>query len=73
LIEAPERLEVSGFMPEVASEFAREYNRRKGRINASWGDNFHATLVESGRYLWECLCSIEWTRNRCGVVGHPRE
>ena len=73
LIDAEERLEVSGFMQEVASEFAREYHRRKGRINAYWGDNFHATLVESGRYLWDCLCDIELNMNRCGVVGHPRE
>jgi hypothetical protein len=32
--------------------------RRKGRTNAVWGDNFHATLVEEGRYLWRCLYSI---------------
>jgi putative transposase len=51
LVDAEEREEVSGFMQEVAGEFAREYNRREGRLNAYWGDNFHATLVESGRYL----------------------
>jgi putative transposase len=73
LIDAEERSEVSGFMQEVASEFAREYNRRKGRKNAFWGDNFHATMVESGRYLWECICYIELNMNRCGVVSHPRE
>ena len=73
LVDAQERLEVSGFMQEVASEFAREYNRRKRRANAYWGDNFHATLVESGRYLWECLCYIELNMNRCGVVRHPSQ
>lgn len=73
LVDAQERLEVSGFMQEVASEFAREYNRRKRRMNAFWGDNFHATLVESGRYLWECICYIELNMNRCRVVRHPRE
>ena len=50
------RLEVSGLMRNVAGEFARAYNRRKERMNAFWGDNFHATLVEEGRYLWRCLC-----------------
>lgn len=73
LVDAEERLEVSGFMQEVASEFAREYNRRKRRMNAFWGDNFHATLVESGRYLWECICYIELNMNRCGVVKHPSQ
>lgn len=58
-------------MQEVASEFAREYNRRQGRMNAFWGDNFHATLVESGRYLWECLCYIELNMVRRAGVRHP--
>jgi REP-associated tyrosine transposase len=60
-------------MREVASEFARWYNRRKHRLNAFWGDNYHATLVESGEYLWRCLCYIELNMVRCGVVAHPKE
>jgi len=73
LIDAEERLEVSGFMQKVAGEFARGYNQRKGRTNAFWGDNFHATLVDSGEYLWRCLRYIELNMVRCGVVSHPRE
>jgi len=42
-------------------------------MNAFWGDNFHATLVEEGRYLWRCLCYVELNMVRCGVVSHPRE
>jgi putative transposase len=73
LVDAPERAEVSGFMREVASEHARAYNRRKGRMNAYWGDNYHATLVEEGEYLWRCLCYIELNMVRCGAVAHPRD
>jgi putative transposase len=73
LIDADDRLQVSGLMRNVAGEFARAYNRRKERMNAFWGDNFHATLVEEGRYLWRCLCYIELNMVRCGVVRHPRE
>jgi putative transposase len=73
LVDAADRLEVSRFMREVASESARAYNRRKGRVNAFWGDNYHATLVEVGPYLWECLCYIELNMVRCGAVSHPRE
>ena len=73
LVEAQDRLEISGFMREVAGEFAREYNNRKGRLNAVWGDNFHATLVESGSYLWRCLCYVSLNMVRCGVVSHPSE
>jgi len=53
-------------------KFARAYNRRKNPSNAFWGDNFHATLVEDGRYLWRCLCYIELNMVRCGVVAPPR-
>jgi putative transposase len=73
LIDTEDRLEVSGLMRNVAGEVARAYNRRKGRMNAFWGDNFHATLVEEGRYLWSCLCYIELNMVRAGVVAHPRE
>lgn len=73
LMETPRRSEMSGFMQVVEGEFARAYNRRKSRMNAFWGDNYHATLVESGGYLWSCLCYIELNMVRCGVVKHPRE
>jgi putative transposase len=72
-VDAPKRVEVSGFMREVASESARAYNRRKGRSSAFWGDNYHATLVEEGQYLWRCLCYLELNMVRCGVVAHPRD
>ena len=73
LLDAPDRLELSRFMREVAGEFAQAYNRRKKRTNAFWGDTYHATLVEDGEYLWQCLCYIELNMVRCGVVAHPRE
>ncbi len=73
LVDAPEKLDVSGFMREVASEFARAYNRRKHRMNAFWGDNYHATLVEDGESLWQCLCYVELNMVRCGMVTHPRD
>ena len=60
LLEAEDRLQISGLLRDVAGESARAYNRRKARLNAFWGDNFHATLVEEGRYLWHCLCYVEW-------------
>ncbi|MBE7503571.1 MAG: transposase [Verrucomicrobiales bacterium] len=72
-MDAPERAAISELMRLVAGEFARAYNRRKRRLNAFWGDNFHATLVEGGASLWRCLCYIELNRVRCGVVAHPRE
>lgn len=73
LIDTTDKSELSGFMRKVAGEFARNYNRRKQRMNAFWGDNFHATLVEDGRYFYECLLYIELNMVRCGVGRHPRD
>lgn len=73
LVEAPQRVELSRCMQALEGQFARNYNRRKNRINAFWGDNYHATLVQDGKYLWECLCYIELNMVRCGVVMHPRD
>jgi putative transposase len=42
-------------------------------MSAFWGDNFHATLVEDGFYLWPCPCYIELNMVRCGRVAHPRQ
>ena len=52
LVETEDRLEIAGLMQKVAGETARNFNRRKGRINAFWGDNYHATFVQGGQYLW---------------------
>ena len=73
LVDTSDRLEIGGLMQKVAGETARSYNRRKGRLNAFWGDNYHATLVERGEYLWRCLVYIELNMVRCGVVRHPED
>jgi len=36
LLDAEERMQISGLMRRVAGEFARVYNRRKERMNAFW-------------------------------------
>jgi putative transposase len=42
-------------------------------MNAFWGDNFHAELVEEGTYRWRCLFYSELNMVRCRRVTHPRE
>jgi putative transposase len=58
-------------MQQAAGEMARDYNRRKGRSGAFWEGRYHATMVGSGEYLWECLKYIELNMVRCGVAAHP--
>jgi putative transposase len=64
---------LSRFMQSLEGDFAQEFNRRKKRKNAFWGDRYHATMIDSGDYLWKCLLYIDLNMVRAGVVGHPRE
>ena len=73
IIDAKERMQVSGFMREVAGEFAKAYNKRKGHRNAFWGDNFHACLIDTNTYLWRCLRYVNLNMVRCGKVAHPSQ
>jgi len=48
-------------------------NQRKQRRGAFWEDRYHATAVESGEHLIECLVYIDLNMVRAGVVGHPKQ
>jgi putative transposase len=71
LAYAEDTTAVAAMMQQAAGEFARDYNRRKQRTGAFWEGRYHVTMVDSGRYLWECLQYIELNMVRCGEVAHP--
>jgi putative transposase len=73
VVYADETDQVTRMMQAAAGTLARDYNRRKDRSGAFWEDRYHATLVDSGKYLWACLKYVELNMVRCGVVRHPRE
>ncbi len=64
---------VSSFMQALQGEFALFYNRRMKRSGAFWGGRFHATMIDSGEYLWQCMRYIDLNMVRAGVVKHPAE
>jgi putative transposase len=57
----------------VAGQTAQEYNQRKNRKGAFWEDRYHATAVETGDHLRQCLIYIDLNMVRAGVVKHPVE
>jgi putative transposase len=57
----------------IAGRTGQEYNQRKGRKGAFWEDRYHATAVESGIHLIQCLIYIDLNMVRAGVVVHPQE
>jgi putative transposase len=70
---ADELGQIARLMQSAAGEFARDYNRRKNRSGAFWEGRYHATMIDSGEYLWECLKYVELNMVRCGAVAHPRQ
>ncbi|MCB1068859.1 MAG: transposase [Kiritimatiellae bacterium] len=64
---------ISALMQALEGEFAQFYNRRKKRTGAFWGGRFHATMIDSGEYLWRCMRYIDLNMVRAGVVSHPAE
>ena len=57
----------------IAGRTGQEFNQRKNRKGAFWEDRYHATAVESGEHLFQCLVYIDLNMVRAGVVEHPSE
>jgi putative transposase len=64
---------ISCSIQEAAGEFARDFNRRKGRSGAYWEGRYQVTLVEGGTYLEHCMVYVDLNMVRCAVVKHPGE
>ena len=60
-------------MQLIAGRTAQEDNRRKNRHGAFWEDRYHATAIQAGDYLHQCVAYIDLNMMRAGVVKHPRE
>ncbi len=65
--------EIPAFMQLLQSRMAQEYNRRKNRKGAFWEDRYHATAVETGDHLIQCMTYININMIRAGVVSDPIE
>ncbi len=63
--------EITGLMQFLGGTTAQDYNRRKKRHGAYWGDRYHVTLVQSGSHLGRCLFYVDMNMVRAGVVQHP--
>ena len=66
-----DQLTIPPAMGLIAGRTAQEYNQRKKRKGAFWEDRYHATAIESGEHLLQCLVYIDLNMVRAGVVDHP--
>ncbi|MFZ0449899.1 MAG: transposase [Desulfatiglandaceae bacterium] len=57
----------------IAGRTGQEYNQRKNRKGSFREDRYHATAVETAKYLIQCLVYMDMDMVRAGVVRHPSE
>ena len=60
-------------MQLIAGKVAQQYNQRKKRRGAFWEDRYHATAVDTGGHLFQCLVYIDMNMVRAGVAKHPHD
>lgn len=58
-------------MDLISGRVAQEFNNRKDRVGAFWQDRYHATAIESGEHLRNCMVYIDLNIVRAGVKQHP--
>jgi putative transposase len=75
LLLAPESdgLSVSSLMKVLAGRHTRRFNRRYGRTGTLWEGRFHASLVETDRYLLACGAYIDLNPVRAGIAARPED
>ena len=73
LVYAGKGSEIANGMQYLQGRIAQIYNKVKNREGAFWSGRYHATLIQSGAHLSECLFYIDYNMLRAGVVSHPSE
>ena len=69
-----ERLfDVSEFMRNLHSSFARFYNKTYQHHGRFWADRYKSTLLEDERALLDCMLYVELNAVRAGLVERPEE
>jgi putative transposase len=57
----------------IAERTGQEYNQEKKRKGALWKARHHATAVETGNHMIQCLVYMDMNMVPAGVVNHPSE
>ncbi len=71
LVRDQGRGKIANAMQLIAGCTAQAYNQRKARQGAFWEDRYHATAIDTEKYLARCLVYIDLNMVRAGVVKHP--
>lgn len=74
LLASPETAEsLPKTMQSLGRRYVQYFNHRHQRTGTLWEGRYRATVVETERYLFECMRYIELNPVRAGMVAHPRD
>jgi len=65
VVDGKEDDTIPSSLQPIAGRAGQQYNQRKQRRRAFWEDRYHATAVESGECVIQCLVYIDL--NRCAL------
>ncbi len=71
LVYAGKGVEIEKGMQYIHGRMAQRYNALKGREGAFWSGRYHATLIENGQHLSQCMFYIDYSMMKAGAVPHP--
>jgi putative transposase len=60
-------------LQSVGRRYVQHFNYAYKRTGTLWEGRYHATLIDSERYLLTCMRYIELNPVRAGVVDHPAD
>jgi putative transposase len=62
---------VAKTLQSVGRRYVWHFNQRYGRTGSLWEGRYHATVIDSERYLFACFRYIELNPVRAGIVADP--
>lgn len=68
-----EDADLSRFMCEFKTAYAKYFNTKYNMSGHFWGDRFHSTLVEDDKYMLACLRYIDRNPVKAGLVERPNQ
>ena len=68
LVASARAEQISLMMKRLGQRYTQWFNKRRGRTGPLWEGRFHASLVDTDRYLMICQRYIELNPVRAGIV-----
>lgn len=71
LIRFEKNSDLSKFMAEFKSSYAKSFNRRYNLSGHFWGNRFHSTIIQNDAHALACLRYLDRNPVKAALVEHP--